>query len=580
MSVSVRAASGLSAWRAAVIGLVAVLSAGIGVAVGGFLLEARSGALGAAAAYVPADAPFFLEMRLEPSADQDAALRELLGRFPAIEGIDVARPLYDQLVELIDEQLAAEADTEITWTQDVAPWFGGRVAFGLTSFPIEALDPMNPMAEPPIPEMVVVIDVTDPAAASGTIERLAAEQPGMETTESEHRGVAVHSLASGEGAYAVTDDALLFAPTAEAITAALDTAADPALRLSDAADVAEMAAQLPTDWLIFATYDFTELMAVSFEQSEGQPAADVFRSLMDDQPLRGAMAMGASGDRFTMDAVSEAPSGAFAVENADRGLAGEVPADALYFGDGGNIGSALTALVGALTAAAGEDPTLAEQIATAEAALGADLEEMVAWIDDGAIVAGWDGEEPYAGLVLVPNDVDAAQRRIGQLVTFAGLATLDPSSGVTVEEAEVAGATVTTIRWEDPEAMPMEGMPLPTGVAVQVTVTDERAIIGLGEAFVGRVLELDAAGSLAADPRFADAVAELGPISNAGVAWLDVAGTREAIETALEPMLSAMDPDGLYASEIRPWLLPLDRLVTVTVLDGELLVQRSALLIK
>jgi len=580
VSASVRAAPGLSAWRTAVIGLVAVLSAGIGLALGGFLLETRTGAVGTAAAYVPATAPFYIELRLEPSVEQDASLRELLGRFPAIEGVDLGRPLYDQMVELIDEQLAAEAGVEVSWAEDVAPWFDGHVAFGVTDIPLAAMDPMDPMAVPPIPDMVVVAGVADAAGARESIARIAAEQPDMETTESDHLGVTVHSLTSGEGAYAVTDDALLFAPTAEAITAALDTAADPALRLSDAPGVAEMAAELPSDWLAFVAYDFTELMAAAFAQAEGEPAADAFRSLMEGQPVRGAMAMSALGDRFAMDAVSEAPTGAFAVENVDRGLAGEVPADALYFSDGGNIGTALAALVGALTTAAEEDPAMAEQIRTAEAALGADLEEMVAWIDSGAIVAGWDGSEPYAGLVLVPNDVLAAQRRIGQLVTFAGLAAMDATSGITVDEAEVAGATVTTITWADPNAMPMEGVPVPTGLAVQVTVTDDRALIGLGETFVSRVLQLEAADSLAAEPRFADAIAALGPTANAGVAWLDLAGTREAVEAALGPMLGSLDPDGAYESEIQPWLLPLDRMVTVTVLDGEVLVQRSALLIK
>ncbi|MDQ2673402.1 MAG: DUF3352 domain-containing protein [Chloroflexota bacterium] len=579
MTASVRAASGLSAWRAAVIGLVAVLSAGMGVALGGFLLEARSGALSGAAAYVPADAPFFVELRLQPSAAQDASLRELLGRFPTIEGVDLDRPLYDQLVDLIDEKTASEIGG-LRWAQDIAPWFGGTVAFGMTAFPVEAMGAMDPMAEPPIPEMLLVISVTDAEAARTTVERVVSEMALLETTSSEHRGATVYALGSGEGAYAVTDDALLVAPTAENITAALDTAADSSSRLSDAESVAAMAAQLPSDWLAFASYDFTELMAASFAQAEGDATAEVFRSLMEDQPLRGAMVMAASGDRFTTDSVSEAPSGNFAVENTDRGLADEVPADALYFADGGNIGASMAAFVRSMVAAAEADPTVAEQIETAEAALGADLEEMVSWIDDGAIVAGWDGSEPYAGLLLVPNDVDAAERRIGQLVTFAGLATMDPSSGITVDESDVAGETVTTIRWEDPNAMPMEGMPIPTGLAVQVTVTGDRAVLGLGERFVGRVLELDASDSLGADPRFTDAVAELGPDSNAGVAWMDLAGTREAIEAALEPMFEFIDPEGLYETEIRPWLLPLDRAVSVSVLQGDFLVQHAALLIE
>ena len=580
MSASIRAASGLSAWRVAVIGLVAALSAGIGVAVGGFLLETRAGALGGSAAYVPADAPFYLEMRIEPSAEQDAALRELLGRFPPIEGLDLARPLHEQLVELIDEELTAGGELDLSWAEDVAPWFDGRIAFGVTDIPLEALaGGMDPMAAPPMPGMIVVIGVTDPDAARSTVERLRAEQPDMQTTESEHRGVTIHALSSGDGAYAITDDALLIAPSAEDISAALDTAEDPQRRLSTDATVAEMAAELPEDWLAFATYDFTELMAASFAEADGTAAAEAFAALMENQPLRGAMTVTAAGDRLATDGVSEAASGPFAAENADRGLATEVPGDALYFSDGGNIGAALSALVDALKQAAEEDPAVAEQIDTAEAALGAGLEEMVAWIDDGALVAGWDGSEPYAGIVLVPNDVDAAQRRVGQLLTFAGLAAMDPASGLTVEESEVAGATVTTIRWEDPSGAPIEFLAAPIGLAVQVTVTGDRAIIGLGESFVARVLELDEGDSLAAQPRYREGVAAVGPVSNAGVAWLDLAGLREAVETALGPMLDSVDPDGAYESMVAPWLAPLDRMVTVTVLDGELLVQRSALLI-
>lgn len=577
---AIRAASGLSAWRVAVIGLVAALSAGIGVAVGGFLLDTRAGALGNSAAYVPADAPFYLELRVEPSAEQDATLRELLGQFPAIQGLDLARPLHEQLVELIDEELAAGGELDLSWGDDVAPWFDGRIAIGITDLPLDALaGPMDPMAEPPMPGMIMVLGVTDPAAAGSTIDRLRAEQPDMQTTESEHRGVTIHALSTGDGAYAITDDALLFAPSAAEITAALDTAADPPLSLGGDATVADMAAELPEDWLAFATYDFTELMAASFAEADGTAAAEAFSALMEHQPLRGALAVTAAGDRFATDGVSEAPTGPFAAENADRGLAAEVPGDALYFSDGGNIGAALSALVDAVKAAAQEDPAVAEQIDTAEAALGADLQEMVAWIDDGALVAGWDGTEPYAGVLLVPNDVDAAQRRIGQLLTFAGLATLDPSSGLTVEEAEVAGVTVTTIRWADPSAAPVEFLAGPMELVLQVTVTEDRAIIGLGESFVERVLDLEAADSLAAEPRYSDGVAAVGPASNAGVAWLDLAGLREAVETALGPMLASMDADGVYESMVAPWLAPLDRMVTVTVLDGELLVQRSALLI-
>jgi hypothetical protein len=44
-------------------------------------------------------------------------------------------------------------------------------------------------------------------------------------------------------------------------------------------------------------------------------------------------------------------------------------------------------------------------------------------------------------------------------------------------------------------------------------------------------------------------------------------------------MLDAADPGGIYEAEVRPWLLPLDRMVSVTRLEGGVMVQRAALLV-
>ena len=578
MSVTTQPAAGLGAGRAIVVGLVAVLAIGIGVAAGAFLLTNASGAAGTPAAYVPADALMYVELRLDASDDQDAAIREVLARFPAIEGVDLDRNLYDQMAEAIDEELANHEDVPLSWAEDVAPWFDGRIAFALTDLPLDSLD--DPMSTPPMPGMLAVVAVSDPDAARQAADRFAAEAAteGVTFTETEHRGVTIHA-AGDEGAYAITDDAVLFGPDSAAIEAALDTHAADDGRLGDTPDHVRLTERLPEDWLAYAVYDFSEIMAASFAAADGQSAAmaDAFEALIEHQPMRGAMAVTAAGDRFAIDAVTAAPTGPFAVENADRGLAGEVPGDALYYAEGGSIGQGLAAMIEAIKLVAASEPEAADQVATAEAALGADLEDLVSWVDDGALVAGWDGAEPYAGLVIVPNDVDAAERRLDQLATFAGLGALDPSSGLSVDEETIAGQAVTTIRWEDSSGMSGVELPVPTGVVVQYTVTDDRAVIGLGEQFVRRVLELDAADSLASQSRFSGVVEALGGSSNAGVTWIDLAGTREAIVTALGPMIGLMDSDGTYEAEIEPWLLPLDRYGAVTKLDGDLLVQRAAL---
>ncbi|CAN5278352.1 hypothetical protein BH23CHL9_BH23CHL9_05730 [soil metagenome] len=576
MSMNTTTTASAPAWRIAVIGLVAVLAAGIGLALGGFLLTNRSAAVvGGGAEYVPASAPFYFEMRLEPSTDQDGALRELLGRFPEIEGVDLDRPLYEQMTERLDEMLADE-DADVSWSRDVAPWFDGHIGLAVMDIPLEEL------AEDPMPSMVIMLGVTDATAAEASIERLIAEMGTTTFTDEVHDGVTIR-VSDDEGAYALTDDQLLVAPAAADIVTALDAHAAGSTTLAEVGEITRLTDALPSDWLAFGVYDFTDIMAAAIAEGQGQsPAmAEAFADLLEHQPLRGAMAVTAAGDRMAVDVATDPPTGPFTVENEERGLAAEVPADTLYYAEAGNLGLTLVAVIEPIKEAAASVPDGEEQVAMIEAALGADLEELVSWIDDGAVSIGSDGSQPYGGMVLVPNDMAAAERRLSQLISFAGLAALDPSSGISVEEGEVGSVNVTTIRWEDPNAMPPDPMlPIPTGVVMQVAVTDDRALIGLGEDFVGRVLGLDPSDALASVARYSDAIDDLGGATNTGVAWMDLTGVREAIETALAAEIESMDTAGFYLTEIRPWLLPLDRIVGVSRLEGDVHLQRSVLLIE
>jgi hypothetical protein len=578
VSATVQAAHAASPWRALVIGSVAVLAVGIGVAAGSFLLTSRAaGALDAAARYVPATAPFYVEIEVVPSVAQDEALRELLGHFPAIDGLDLDRPLQEQLVELVDDGLSA-TDADLNYEADVAPWFGGTVAIAVTEIDAAAL--VDPTGMPEVPAVLAIASVTDAEAARATADRLLDEAVagGSAITETAHRGVTIVAFEADAGAFAITDDALLIAQTADGVRAALDVGGEGA-SLADDPDWGSITGQLPDDRLLFGVLDMREIMAASFESSatmSGLPA-DAFDALLEGQSLRGAFAVSASGDLLALDAASDAPTGRFAVANADRGLADEVPDDVLYFADGGNLGASLTAFVEATKEAMASDPVAAEELESMETAVGAELEEFVSWIGDGAMVAGWDGTEAYAGLVIVPTDVEAARARLTQLAGFARLGGIDPSLGLTVDETEVDDVTVTTIRWQDPMMVPDPTVPMPTGIAVEFAVTDDRAYIGLGDRFVDRVLALDPADSLGASERFADAVESFGGSNNAGVVWLDVDGLRLALEETVVPLAEGVGMTGYDL--VRPWVEPLDRMVVVTRLAGDVIVQRGGLLL-
>ncbi len=570
-------ASRTPGWHATVIVLVAVLAVGIGAALGAFLLGGRAAGMGAAASYVPADAPMYIELTLLPSADQDAALRELLLRFPPIDGVDLDRPLTESLTERLDELLALEG-VSVSWADDVAPWFDGRIGFALTSGSFMT-PPTDPAAMPMLPPMLLMVGVTDPEAASAAIERLLGEMDARpELTQSEHAGVTIFEGPGGTGAYAVTADQLLLAPSADSIRAALD-AHSSGETLAASREMGAYASRLPSDWIMFGTYDLTNLMADALAQmgTQSPEMVETFETLMEYGSLRAAYAVYATADGIAMDVLSDAPA-ALAVANSDRGLANEVPDDVVYFADGGNVGAALAGLAESLKSGLAADPAMAEQIATAEAALGADLEELVSWIGDGAMFVGWDGTMPYAGMVLVPTDVAAARQRLGQLGSFAELAAMDPTTGVSVGEHTImtsAGpVVVTTLSWQSQLPDGAGGDPGAPVVVLEYAITDDRVLIGIGDSFVSRGLDLAESDSLAANPRFADTVATLGGASNVGTLWVDF----DAMHETFEPMIP--DPQRFYEVNIRPWVAPLDRFVSVTRLEGAELETHAVLFIE
>jgi hypothetical protein len=557
--------STFAGWRLAAIGAVGALAVGAGVVAGAFLLSSRA-ALGAGAAYVPADAAFYVELRVQPSDAQDAALRDLLGRFPAIEGLDLDRPLGDQLAERMDEMLAAD-ETEISWTEDIAPWFDGHVAVAVTDVSLDATISGG------IPSAVVLLGVTDSAAANAAIERITDQVGAPSFTTTEHAGTTIH-VASGEtGAYAVTSDQVILGSNEAAVATSLDAHADSSSSLATAADTARLASALPSDWLAFAAWDATDLMTQALDAAAvgGNEMSGAMRDLLEAQPLRGAMAVTAGGDRISLDVASDAPGGTFAAENGDRGLADEIPGDVVYYSDAPNVGAALAGVIGPIKEAAQQTPDGAGQIGTLEAALGADLEELVSWIGDAAIVAGISEGAPYAGILAVPDDMDAAEHRLDQLTSFATLAAIDPGSGITVASEDVGGVTVTTIGWAG--AAELEGaLPVEAGsLTVELAVTEDRVLIGIGDGFVRPVLGLADGSSLADQARFTDAVSALGGSNNAGVLWIDIAGLHEAVGDVLGPMMPA-------AEGADDWFGPLDAFISVTRLDGEVLLQRAALL--
>ena len=87
---------------------------------------------------------------------------------------------------------------------------------------------------------------------------------------------------------------------------------------------------------------------------------------------------------------------------------------------------------------------------------------------------------------------------------------------------------------------------------LQYAVTDQRVVIGSGDSFVARVLDMQSAGSLGASPRFQAALDSVGGTPNTGALWFDLTGLR----TALEALIPA-DSRQSYQTSVKPWVAPL-----------------------
>lgn len=566
----------MSRWQLAVIGAVVALAAGIGLVLGFTLVGQRgAGALGIAASYLPADTVMYGETRLDLSPAQAGSLRAILHRFPAA---DEDMVFLDVIGDALDQGFTA-AGSSLTYDKDVAPWFDGRVAFAALDYPVAAtMDPSNQT----LPSVAAMLGVKDAAAASAfgdALRALGSSQSGVTLTSSQHAGVTIWSSAEPSNAnvgfaYAVTADELLIANDRDTVETLLDSHAG-SQSMATRQDLQQLIGHLPTDWLGFFAVDtrqMVEQLRAQLESSDPSVAA-LLDPYIAQVPALAVGSLTLEDDAVVLNGASSLPSGDFAPANSRRDLAGRVPADTLFFADGAQVGDGLSRVIISLKAALAAQPggnDVVSQVKQAESALGANLEDFVSWIGDGALAVGATNGVPYGGLVLKADDVAAATKRLDQLRALAALGS-DQSVSVTTET--VAGVDVTTIRAAT-DVGPGADMGMPETV-VQYAIKDGTVLIGFGDQFIGRSLGLAEADSLAATPRFQQAVARFGGDDNAGTTFVDLAGIRQAVEHSMGPMLPSD-----YAQQIKPNLEPFDYLANVQQVEGGVLVTHGGVVLR
>ncbi|HEY7526222.1 MAG TPA: DUF3352 domain-containing protein [Candidatus Limnocylindria bacterium] len=568
----------LNRWRLGVIGAVVALAAGIGAVLGFSLVGERTGALGTAASYLPADTVMYGEVQLDLSPGQAASLHAILERFPAADADLV--PL-NAIADAVDQGLGASG-SGLTYAKDIGPWFDGRVSFAMLDYPVGSTD----AARATLPDMAALLGVKDPAAARAFSDKVRdlAGKSGTSLTSSEHAGVTIWSaegdvqLAANTGfAYAVTADELVLANGRTTIESMLD-AHGASQNLGARQELDELIGHLPADRVGFFAVDtrqMVEELRTQVEQKDPSLAALLDRYVANIPPFA-VSSLSLQPDALAFDGASTLPGGDLAPTNSRRDLASRVPSDTLFFADGGKLGSSLaqfvTGVKAGLAAQSGGDQA-STQLEQVEAAMGANAEDFVSWIGDGALAVGATGGTPWGGLVLEANDAAVATQRLNQLRSLVELGAQASGQQVAVTTETVGGVEVTTIRAATGASG--DAAPAMPEIVAQYAMKDDTVFIGFGDGFVARSLGLNSADSLARSDRFNAAVARFGGDDNAGMAFVDLAGIRAAVEAAAGQMLPSE-----YEGQVKPNVEPLDYLVYLTKVEGDVVVTRGGLVLK
>ncbi len=565
--------------QVAVIAAVAVLAAAIGLVFGLSVMAGRGSSLAPAAAYVPSGSLMYMEADLSLAPSQQDALRAILARFP---GTDPDAVTGDGLAETLDDALA-QGDAPFDYTNDIAPWFEGTVA-------VTVLDqPLDPASARP-PASGVLLGVSDPAAASSFADSLRSdvEADGGSFSSSDASGVTVWTLdvaPDGGGAdmeagfaYALTDDQLVFGTSRATVEALLAVNRGGGDSLADRDDVSDLADRLPAERAGVMTVDVAALMA-SMRDRMGATDPEL-RDLLDEQlaslPDVVVSSLSFEDDAIRVDGAMRVPAGDPAPANTTRSLAASVPGDAIFFADAPNLGASASSQLAHLReqlesgGASGE----LDQLQQVEGALGGPLDELFAWVGGGAVAAGWDGEQAYVGLVLEVTDTDAASQRLRQLKNLLSLATMDPSAEVNGRHRDGGWRRGDQHPLHDHEAR-LGGDAGETEAVVQYAMNGEHLLIGVGDQFVGRALQLGSGESLADTARYAGAIGRFGGDDNAGAFFLDLAALRATVEAEAGEMLP---PE--YATDTQPYLEPLDLLAGVTRVENGAMVTRYGLVLR
>jgi Protein of unknown function (DUF3352). len=470
-----------------IIGLgVAVLA--IAIAAGAFLLLGKS-ATPSALQYIPGDAAFVAEIRLDLPGDQMQHLGNLLAHFP---GFADQATLNDKIDEALSRLVSMSGDTSVDYKADIKPWLSGATFVGVMA-------PASGAAMMGTGTGEAVISATTNGAVT-----CAATFKNQTVTHETYKNLDL--VLSADGSMACVLDgrqALLGDPAT--VRKALDAkAAGTGMDKNASYSAARTALGLDRLATLYVKGAALTTMMPAASAIPGMPDLSSLTGPLPDWLIAGVRSEDSSLVIDTVTApVTAATSGPSLLPlpaTHASVLAPMVPKDTLVFVEDQGTGVALQNLLTKLQTV----PSLAKSLQVLDGLGGAS--QLVGWIDGVGVAVSVHGTTPDAALMLVATDETKATSTVASLGTLLALA--GQANGLEVKQSTISGVAVTTVTITDLGALvpagTVPGLTIPATGPISFSIAAHGKVVLLtsGEAAMTAILNVAAGSSLADDATF------------------------------------------------------------------------------
>jgi hypothetical protein len=549
----VRPPSGRPPWllpvMAAVVLLIAVSSVGVW-ALSGALTDNTLDPAHTDYAYVPATSTVVAEVRLDLPAGQKEQLGTFMSRFP---GFDSASTVESRLVDALDDVVRSATQGKANYKDDVQSFFSGWV--------VAAISVHGATSTPASP--LVVFGVSDRASAetamlklrSSTLAWTAEDVGGVQVWSGNWSQTGALDFGLGGQAYAVTDDAVIYGSTAEAIKGALDTHAGKTQSLLDTQRFADALRRVPTGRLGLVWVDIEGSGATAMMRGTAAMAGPACAALQSSTPTDGIAALYLRDGRAAIDISYARPAGGAPLQIRRSSLDAHVPADVFLYAEMKRAAGSSSNAIDCLRSY----PGIKDQLAQLEQSIG-NLDDLTSWIGDTGVALRFDGSKVTGGLVIEVTDEIKASEALGQL--RAALTALgNQAGGVTVKEETYQGARLVTFEFSGGGLSSLP--PILPSTSLAYALKDGLLVISVDASFARAVLDTQSSTSLALKDSYRRALDFTGATQNAGALFVDM----PAVLKVTDAVEASMPGAGANLGQTRAFLEPLDDAAIVVVGD-------------